>query len=70
MGPSWTDYNESDPGITLLQLFDFLADGLGYLTGTGGTHASSRRRLFAAGVIVGAGLLWWTSRRCAGELAD
>jgi hypothetical protein len=63
MGPSWTDFNESDPGITLLQLFDFLADGLAYLTGT---HGSSRRRLFAAGVIVGAGLLWWSSRKPSG----
>lgn len=23
--PDWTDFNESDPGITLLQLFAYLA---------------------------------------------
>jgi hypothetical protein len=62
MEPDWTDFNESDPGITLLQLFDFLAEGLAYFTGIGGTHGSLRRRLFAAGVIVGAGLLWWSRR--------
>lgn len=26
--PEWTDYNESDPAITLLQLFAFLGEGL------------------------------------------
>jgi hypothetical protein len=26
--PDWTDFNQSDPGITLLQLFAFLAAGL------------------------------------------
>jgi hypothetical protein len=26
--PDWTDFNESDPGITLLALFAFLALGL------------------------------------------
>jgi len=28
--PSWTDANESDPGITLLDVFAFLAEGLLY----------------------------------------
>jgi hypothetical protein len=29
-GPSWTDHNTSDPGITLLELFAFMADTLVY----------------------------------------
>jgi hypothetical protein len=62
MEPDWTDHDVSDPGITLLGLFDYLADGLAYSTGIGGTHGSPRRRLFAAGVIAGAGLLWWRRR--------
>jgi hypothetical protein len=28
--PEWTDHNDSDPGITLIQLFAFLAEQLGY----------------------------------------
>ncbi len=28
--PEWTDHNESDPGITLLQLFSFLGEQIGY----------------------------------------
>ncbi len=28
--PEWTDFNSSDPGVTLLQLFAFLAEGLLY----------------------------------------
>src|SRR5688572_4905965 len=28
--PEWTDFNESDPGITLIQLFAFLAEQVGY----------------------------------------
>src|SRR3954470_6174962 len=28
--PEWTDHNDSDPGITLIQLFAFLAEQVGY----------------------------------------
>src|SRR4051812_47616118 len=28
--PEWTDHNESDPGITLLQLFAHLGEQIGY----------------------------------------
>ncbi len=28
--PEWTDHNESDPGITLIQLFAYLAEQVGY----------------------------------------
>src|ERR1041384_1160376 len=28
--PEWTDHNDSDPGITLLQLFSHLAEQIGY----------------------------------------
>ena len=30
--PAWTDYNESDPGITLLELFAFFAEAAIYQT--------------------------------------
>jgi hypothetical protein len=28
--PEWTDYNDSDPGVTLIQLFAYLAEQVGY----------------------------------------
>ena len=28
--PEWTNFNESDPGVTLLELFAFLTDSLLY----------------------------------------
>jgi predicted phage baseplate assembly protein len=28
--PEWTDFNDSDPGITMLQVFSFLAESLAY----------------------------------------
>jgi len=28
--PEWTDFNDSDPGITLIQLFAYLAEQIGY----------------------------------------
>src|SRR5271165_2999602 len=30
--PAWTDYNESDPGITLLELFAYFVESLIYQT--------------------------------------
>ena len=28
--PEWTNFNRSDPGVTLLELFAFLTEALGY----------------------------------------
>src|SRR5439155_14266809 len=28
--PEWTDWNDSDPGVTLIQLFSYLAEQVGY----------------------------------------
>ena len=30
VAPEWTDHNDSDPGITLIQLFAYLAEQIGY----------------------------------------
>lgn len=49
--PRWTDFNRSDPGITLTQLFGFLTESLAY-----------RRRGVAVGVIVVLAFLWWRRR--------
>jgi quinol-cytochrome oxidoreductase complex cytochrome b subunit len=39
--PDWTDFNESDPGITLLELFAWLASALLFALAF---HAFRRRR--------------------------
>jgi hypothetical protein len=46
--PDWTDVNESDPGITLLQLFGFLGESLAYV--------AQRRKLAVAALVLVA--LW------------
>ena len=30
VAPEWTDHNDSDPGIALIQLFSYLAEHVGY----------------------------------------
>jgi hypothetical protein len=61
--PGWTDSDVSDPGITLVEVFDFLADGLARFTGLDGMAKPPRGRVVAVGVAVGAGLLWWRARK-------
>jgi hypothetical protein len=45
--PHWTDTNESDPGVTVLQLLTWLADALSAFLGqgTGGSALDARRKL-------------------------
>jgi hypothetical protein len=66
--PEWTDFNRSDPGVTLLQLFAFLADSLlAYLEED---HARRRRRrrraLLLTGVSGAAFAPWWVRRKSNG----
>ena len=56
--PEWTDFNQSDPGITLVELFAFLTESLLW-------HLDERRRirrrrlvLITAGAA-GIGLVLW-----------
>jgi hypothetical protein len=61
--PEWTEFNQSDPGVTLIQLFVFLAESLlAYLEDARERRRRRRRRaLFLAGL--GAGFtLWWIRR--------
>src|SRR5512138_1330842 len=48
--PEWTDHNLSDPGITLLELFCWVAEGMIYRTNR--IPESSRRRFLE---LLGAG---------------
>lgn len=52
--PGWTDFNESDPGITLAELFAFLAELLDYLQDAVAEQQRRRRwerYLLVAGAI-------------------
>ena len=56
--PEWTNFNESDPGVTLLQVFAFLAESLSGKRG---------RRLIGLVVVIGLAVIvycWTNPRRC------
>jgi hypothetical protein len=63
--PEWTDFNESDPGVTLVALFTFLAESL--LWHVGERQRQRRRRRIAVLVVgtAGVGALLWTCRRAS-----
>jgi hypothetical protein len=48
--PGWTDFNRSDPGVTLLELFSFLAEMLAYYQDRAAAEArlATRRRYVLA----------------------
>jgi 2-succinyl-5-enolpyruvyl-6-hydroxy-3-cyclohexene-1-carboxylate synthase len=58
-GPPWVDVNVGDPGITLLELFAFLADDLLFTTRGVVVGGANLRRLAAAAVARLAGVLGW-----------
>ena len=62
---SWTDRNEHDPGITLVELFAFLAEALAYLSDE--VAAGRKRTLwrYAAGLIAVGALVFVCRRRTA-----
>ena len=59
----WTDFNRSDPGVTLLELLSYVADLLSYYNArsAGEQRLSSRRRYVVA--LAGLFILfaWWRS---------
>jgi hypothetical protein len=61
--PEWTDFNESDPGVTLLELFAFLADTLLWHIDERQRkrrrHRRRRRAVVAVGTA-GIGLVLWS----------
>ena len=66
--PDWTDFNEGDPGVTLLQLFVFLTETL--LWQIERRRRRRRRHRRRALLIAGAaamGALWWAARRPGDE---
>lgn len=56
--PQWTSSNESDPGITLVELLAFLGESLRFRAGSGGGSGSGLRRpMFFAGRLLDAAAL-------------
>src|SRR5262245_41920743 len=53
--PGWTDANQSDPGVTLLQLFSWADDVLGYRNPRSFEHLV-RHPALASGVVSGLGV--------------
>jgi hypothetical protein len=52
--PEWTDFNRSDPGITLVELFAFLGETLLWVIDERGRQRRRRRARRLAGLVVGA----------------
>ena len=61
--PEWTDFNESDPGVTLVELFAFLAETLLWQIEERQRRRRRHRRLALLVVgMAGLGTLWPTSK--------
>jgi hypothetical protein len=59
--PAWTDFNESDPGVALLELLAYLADALASYQDAIAAEQRLRRRRYAlaVGTLALALLVWW-----------
>src|SRR5262245_26104320 len=68
--PEWTDFNESDPGVMLVELFAFLGESL--LWQIDERQRRRRRRRFALLVVgtAGIGLVLWTWGRGRSQSED
>jgi len=63
--PEWTDFNDSDPGVTLVELFAFLTDTLLWQIDERQRQRRRRRRVgFLVVGTAGIGLFLWTWARC------
>jgi hypothetical protein len=58
--PEWSDFNESDPGVTLVQLFAFLTQNLLWQIDERQRQHRRRRLAFLAVGAAGVGLFLWT----------
>jgi hypothetical protein len=62
--PEWTDFNESDPGVTLVQLFEFLTENLLWQIDERQRRRRRTRRVAILAVgTAGIGLFLWTWSR-------
>lgn len=71
--PEWTDFNQSDPGVTLIELFAFLADTLLWQIDERQRQRRRHRRRRVALLVVGTagvGALWRILKKRAEQQAD
>lgn len=71
--PEWTDFNQSDPGLTLVELFAFLAETLLWQIDERQRQRRRQRRRRVVLVVVGTaglGALWRTLKKRAEQQAD
>jgi hypothetical protein len=59
--PAWTDFNRSDPGVALLELFAYLADAIASYQDAIAAEQRLRRRRYAlaVGTLALALFVWW-----------
>ena len=60
--PEWTDFNERDPGVTLVELFAFLTQTLLWIEERQRQRRRRRRLVVLIVGIAGVGALWWASK--------
>ena len=60
--PEWTDFNESDSGITLVELFEFLGETLIWQIDERQRRRHRRRLALLIVGMAGLGALCWTSK--------
>jgi hypothetical protein len=65
--PEWTDFNESDPGVTLVQLFEFLTENLLWQLDERQRRRRRRRVAFLVAGTAGIGVLLWAWSRSTPE---
>jgi hypothetical protein len=71
--PEWTDFNQSDPGVTLVELFAFVADTLVWQIDERQRQRRRHRRRRVALLVVGTaglGALWRTLKKRAEQPAN
>ena len=67
--PDWTDFNRSDPGVTLLELFGYLAELLAYYQDRVAAEArlaTRRRYALALGAVSAVLVVCWRCRQGTG----
>jgi hypothetical protein len=70
MRRDWTDFNESDPGITLLEVFAFLVEALSYVherIEVAQRRRALRRYALAVGTTALLVYVWWRSADGTGD---
>jgi len=68
--PEWTDFNASDPGVTLIELFTFLAESLLWQIDKRQRQRRRRRLAILVAGTVGIALVLWTWGRVRPESED